>query len=86
MFWPAQKFLSNDTYFFISAGADVRNVVYKGAVNDRGFDGVFRFGARKENIQGDIFCEVFNIIEYKSFGVNMNYVFTPEKESTTLLG
>jgi len=33
---------SNDSSFFINAGADIRNAVYKGTVNKRGNDGVFR--------------------------------------------
>ncbi|TVZ25383.1 hypothetical protein JM83_0289 [Gillisia sp. Hel_I_86] len=72
--------------FFISAGADIRNAVYKGTVNGRGFDGVFRFGARKEKIQVDLFYEIFKIIEYKSFGITLNYVLMPDKKLTPLLG
>jgi len=71
---------NNDLFFFISSGADVRNAIYKGTVNDRGFDGVFRFGVRKENFQADSFYEIFNIINYKSFGINLNYVLQPEKK------
>ncbi len=77
---------SNDSYLFVSAGADIRNAVYKGTVNERGFDGVFRFGVRKEEFQADIFYENFKIIEYISFGVNLNYVLRREKKLTPLIG
>jgi hypothetical protein len=52
--------------FLISAGTDIRNAAYKGTMNDPGFDGIFRLGVGKENIQGGVFYEIFNIIEYKS--------------------
>ncbi len=77
---------SNDSYIFISAGADIRNAVYKGTVNERGFDGVFRLGVRKEQFQADMFYETFKIIEYTSFGINLNYVLRPDKKLTPLVG
>ena len=77
---------SNDSYFFISAGADIRNAVYRGTVNDRGFDGVFRFGVRKEEIQVEAFYEIFNIINYKAFGANLSYVLRKDKKLTPLIG
>ncbi len=75
-----------ENYFFISTGVDLRNAVYGGTVNSRALDIVFGIGARMENFQVEGWYESFTRIKYEAYGINLSYVFKPEKRWVPMAG
>lgn len=75
-----------ENYFFVSTGVDIRNAVYGGTVNSRALDIVFGLGARTGNFQAEAWYESFTRIKYQAFGLNLNYVFRPEKRWVPMAG
>jgi hypothetical protein len=87
LFCTAQFYeFEKENYFFISTGVDIRNAVYGGTVNSRALDIVFGIGARTGNFQVEAWYESFTRIEYEAFGMNLNYVFQPEKRWVPMVG
>lgn len=75
-----------ENYFFVSTGVDLRNAVYGGTVNSQALDIVFGIGARTGNFQAEGWYESFTRIKYEAYGVNLNYVFQPEKRWVPMVG
>lgn len=87
LFCNAQFYeFEKENYFFISSGVDIRNAVYGGTVNSRALDIVFGIGARTGNFQAEAWYESFTRIKYEALGMNLNYVFQPEKRWVPMAG
>jgi len=75
-----------ENYFFINTGVDLRNAAYRGTVNSRALDIVYGMGARTGNFQAEAWYESFTRIKYEAFGMNLNYVFRPERRLVPMAG
>lgn len=70
LFFPLVFFAQEKQYFTIQLEIDARNALFGGTVNERGYDMVFKGGFSAQWFRVDGFFEVFEVLKYKSSGVN----------------
>lgn len=70
----------DEEYIFIAIGADLRNAIFGGTVNDASYDGTFSLGYRNYSFSIMAYYETFKAINYESAGINPGIVLRPGKE------
>lgn len=78
LFLPAVFQAQSDQYFTLQTEVDARNALFGGTVNERGYNGVFKAGFSAQFFRADIFYETFEILDYKTAGVNIYRLFNYE--------
>lgn len=68
---PAQS----DQYFTLQTEVDARNALFGGTVNERGYNGVYKAGFSAQFFRADVFYETFELLDYKTAGVNIYRLF-----------
>lgn len=66
-------------FVWMGTEIDPRNAIFGGTVNEQAFDGMLKLGYRNGHFEANAFYEIFPVIDYKSYGVNLNIVTRPEK-------
>ena len=70
LLFPLVFYAQEEPYFTLQLEMDARNALFGGTVNERGFDVVIKGGFSAQYFRVDGFFEVFEILKYKSAGVN----------------
>lgn len=74
-FIPAVVQAQSDQYFTLQTEVDARNALFGGTVNERGYNGVYKAGFSAQFFRADVFYETFELLDYKTAGVNIYRLF-----------
>ncbi len=74
MLFPCTFFSQEEQYFTLQFEVDARNALVGGTVNERGYDLVLKGGFSAQWFRVDGFFEFFEILKYKTAGVNLTYL------------
>lgn len=71
LLFPLVFYSQEEEYFTLQLEIDARNALFGGTVNERGYDIVVKGGFSAQWFRVDGFFEVFEILKYKTAGVNI---------------
>ncbi len=74
LLFPLALYSQEEQYFVLQFEVDARNALIGGTVNEQGFDLVFKGGFSAQWFRVDGFLEFFEILDYRTAGVNITYL------------